>query len=307
MGEASNGPWYYIENGQQAGPLGEAEIPALISSGRLTRDTLVWNSGQSDWQAAGKTSLGPLFGQAPPPLFPGAVAAPVVEEPGKVQIFACIKEAFGLMTKNLVPLWLGNIIVMIMAGFSLGLVDGNWRASILLMVHKARKGEPVVFGDIFLGFNRLGTLLGAGLIYSLAVLSGLYFLIIPGLLAAAYLIYTVPLVAIKGMSLGDAMKASGEMVKGHLWRHVLFLIVLSLIGIGVALVLALLLSLLHLPVFIALVPLLFLVPLYPIAIAVAFEENLRLREKDQAGRNSSQPGAGGQDVEGVGQGVKHQP
>jgi hypothetical protein len=42
--------WYYVENGQQAGPVEETQFPELMQSGRLLGDTLVWHEGMAAWQ-----------------------------------------------------------------------------------------------------------------------------------------------------------------------------------------------------------------------------------------------------------------
>lgn len=46
--------WYYSDGRHQFGPVAEADLPGLISSGRIGNDTLVWHSGMSDWQTYGK-------------------------------------------------------------------------------------------------------------------------------------------------------------------------------------------------------------------------------------------------------------
>lgn len=42
--------WYYGANGQQHGPVGEAELGALIAAGSLKPRTLVRRDGMADWQ-----------------------------------------------------------------------------------------------------------------------------------------------------------------------------------------------------------------------------------------------------------------
>lgn len=42
--------WYYVENGQQAGPVEEALLGELITGGKLRGDTLVWHEGMTAWQ-----------------------------------------------------------------------------------------------------------------------------------------------------------------------------------------------------------------------------------------------------------------
>ena len=45
--------WYYSENGQQNGPVSEAQFEELVHSGRITDSTLVWTAGMAGWQAYG--------------------------------------------------------------------------------------------------------------------------------------------------------------------------------------------------------------------------------------------------------------
>lgn len=61
--------WYYVENGQQAGPVEASELPGLISSGRLNANTLVWHEGMGAWQ--------PFSAVAPPGLLPAAPPPPI--------------------------------------------------------------------------------------------------------------------------------------------------------------------------------------------------------------------------------------
>ncbi len=42
--------WYYVENGQRMGPVEDAEISQLTSSGKVTGETLVWNPTMTNWQ-----------------------------------------------------------------------------------------------------------------------------------------------------------------------------------------------------------------------------------------------------------------
>jgi len=42
--------WYYVEAGQQAGPVDDAQLAELERSGRIQADTLVWREGMAEWQ-----------------------------------------------------------------------------------------------------------------------------------------------------------------------------------------------------------------------------------------------------------------
>jgi hypothetical protein len=42
--------WYYVENGQQAGPVDDTRLQELVASGAIQPDTLVWHEGLANWQ-----------------------------------------------------------------------------------------------------------------------------------------------------------------------------------------------------------------------------------------------------------------
>lgn len=42
--------WYYAKEGQQAGPIDDAELSRLVTSGAIAGSTLVWREGMAQWQ-----------------------------------------------------------------------------------------------------------------------------------------------------------------------------------------------------------------------------------------------------------------
>jgi uncharacterized RDD family membrane protein YckC len=42
--------WYYVDDGQQAGPVDDAGLGSLAASGKITGETLVWREGMANWQ-----------------------------------------------------------------------------------------------------------------------------------------------------------------------------------------------------------------------------------------------------------------
>ena len=42
--------WYYLEAGNQVGPIGESKLEALVRDGTVQFDTPVWHEGMSEWQ-----------------------------------------------------------------------------------------------------------------------------------------------------------------------------------------------------------------------------------------------------------------
>jgi len=61
--------WYYVRDGKQEGPVEEEALAALVSSGQVQAETLVWHEGMTDWQPCAQaapriaaTSLGGMTG-----------------------------------------------------------------------------------------------------------------------------------------------------------------------------------------------------------------------------------------------------
>jgi len=44
--------WFYAEDGQQRGPVEDAQFEALIRQGKVQSETLVWHEGMPNWQPA---------------------------------------------------------------------------------------------------------------------------------------------------------------------------------------------------------------------------------------------------------------
>ena len=45
--------WYYVREGQQAGPVEATRLVQLLATGEVRRDELVWKDGMADWVASG--------------------------------------------------------------------------------------------------------------------------------------------------------------------------------------------------------------------------------------------------------------
>lgn len=64
-------------NGQQDGPFGLQQLQSMVQGGQLTKDTVVWKQGMTDWEPAGNIQeLSSLFGAVPPPSPPQAPPPP---------------------------------------------------------------------------------------------------------------------------------------------------------------------------------------------------------------------------------------
>jgi hypothetical protein len=69
--------WFFASNGQQQGPVGEAQFRDLIARGSVTPDTLVWTDGMSGWQRAAEVP-GLMASASRPPAMPQSGPPPVM-------------------------------------------------------------------------------------------------------------------------------------------------------------------------------------------------------------------------------------
>lgn len=72
-------PWYYVDNGQQAGPVSESEFEGLVASGQVAPDTLVWKEGMENWQPYSQVRPAGVTAAFPGQFAPGAGQPPVGE------------------------------------------------------------------------------------------------------------------------------------------------------------------------------------------------------------------------------------
>ncbi|ADE54242.1 DUF4339 domain-containing protein [Coraliomargarita akajimensis] len=66
--------WFYVREGQQAGPVEESELRSLIDSGTLAEQTPVWRQGMTDWKPFDEV-LGRSKRALAPPLREGHLIA----------------------------------------------------------------------------------------------------------------------------------------------------------------------------------------------------------------------------------------
>ncbi len=71
--------WYYVDGGQQAGPVDDAQLAGLVRDGKVQPDTLVWREGLADWQPYQEAKV-PGLRLAPSSTAPAATGAPASAE-----------------------------------------------------------------------------------------------------------------------------------------------------------------------------------------------------------------------------------
>jgi uncharacterized membrane protein len=95
--------WHYMKNGAQTGPATTEEIKALIASGAVKADTLVWREGLASWVAANTQSEFAGVVPAVPPPPPAVAGGPGVFTPNPADVEK--NKVFGILA-YLGILWL---------------------------------------------------------------------------------------------------------------------------------------------------------------------------------------------------------
>jgi uncharacterized RDD family membrane protein YckC len=80
--------WYYVNGGQQAGPVDDAQLEGLVRAGQVRAETLVWHEGMANWQPYGQVRPAPQTPVGAPPI-PAAATVPPATGPGEVVCAEC--------------------------------------------------------------------------------------------------------------------------------------------------------------------------------------------------------------------------
>lgn len=126
----------------------------------------------------------------------------------------------------------GTLLVSLVLGLVGSLLVQGALVEVVRDLHEGRPAAPVrVYYQRTRG--RLGTLLGATLLYGLGVAIGFVLLVVPGLVLMAHWALLVPLVMIEGRATGEAFGRSMELVRGRTGA-VLVLVLLATLLTGIA-------------------------------------------------------------------------
>lgn len=144
------------------------------------------------------------------------------------------RHGWRLFIDDIGPLLLGTLIAAALTLVSLGILGGPLLAGLYgMVVGRVRDGRRPQVGDVFSGFDRFWSYLGAAL--ALFLLIGLASLtIVGGFLLAAIWLYVFPLMVDRGMGLGEAMVASKDIVmRSGFGEHLALVILLFLVDVVV--------------------------------------------------------------------------
>ena len=156
-------------------------------------------------------------------------ATPALPRRG-LDIGLTLKQAARLFVKDLAPLLIAALIAGALSVLSLGILAGPLFAGLYgMVIGRVRDGRQPEVSDVFSGLDRFWSYAGAAL--ALVALVGLASItIVGGFVLATIWLYVFPLMVDRGLSLGEAMKASKDMVvRAGFWEHLALVVVLFVI------------------------------------------------------------------------------
>ncbi|MCW5937902.1 MAG: hypothetical protein KIT11_11425 [Fimbriimonadaceae bacterium] len=107
-------------------------------------------------------------------------------------------------------------------------------ASMTHMTLKLLSGQSLETNDAFVGFQRLGQIMVAGVIMAIGVSVGSQCCYLPGFFIGGMTMFTYPLMFTRNYGPMDALKESWNILIKHVWMAMLFYLVISLLaGLGV--------------------------------------------------------------------------
>ena len=143
---------------------------------------------------------------------------------------AHLKNMLEMMREEFVVLFVGGCIVQLLISLTLGLLIGPLMGGYLLvMIRWLETGKRCEFNDLFAGMKRFSELFSV-FFMMLLILLGYFLVLAPGILMTVWWVYVLPLMAHRGLSLGESMKASKNKVgeKGF-FMHLVFLLMISMV------------------------------------------------------------------------------
>ena len=138
----------------------------------------------------------------------------------------------GAAAGGIAGLVLGVLVFAVVMG-TLGLLSSGM---VIVMARSALGGVEPVLGDALAAVvHRLGAVVVAASLVGLIVMIG-FLLVIPGLVAAVFLMFALPAVLLDGLGAVDGMRRSAALVRAHPGPVVAFLVgcLLVFVGMGIA-------------------------------------------------------------------------
>jgi len=235
-------------DGKVYGPVAVEQLRQWITEGRANAQTQVQPEGATGWKSLGTLpELADLFGAAPgaapptiapPPITVNtdALAAEILARGYDINIGHCIGRAWELIKGDFWLLVGASLVAGIIAqglGIISLVIGGPMMGGLYAMFLKKIRGQPVQFGDAFIGFSvAFVPLMLAHIVAGLLTGVGLLLCLIPGIYFGVCWVFTIALVIDKKLEFWPAMELSRKVVSKHWWSLFGLLVVLFLLTLA---------------------------------------------------------------------------
>ena len=227
---------------REYGPATADELRQWIAEGRLSAQSLIQAEGSAEWKPLSAypefaEALGAQSHYGPPPSSDAARGAGILPA-SELRVGKCLAQSWDLLRDNFSLLlgacflvWLietlcqsfapvGNLVYSVLSGVLYGGLS-------MVFLNRLRD-RPAAVGDALAGFRQnFAQLLLAGFVSSLlSLLAFICCLVIPGIYLFVAWLFSVPLVADKGLEFWSAMELSRRTVT-RVWFQIFALFVLA--------------------------------------------------------------------------------
>ncbi len=212
--------WYYVDGGQQAGPVTDEQFEELRRAGKITDDTLVWREGMTDWlpsrqaRPAGDQTQTPIAHATwPSAQRPGAVCA---ECGNMFPVEDMIRHGDAYICANCKPVFMQKLSEGVATGARRGRRSLPVNADALINEITSRGYEVDIGGCISRGWalvkSNLGISVGATFLVMLCnqaagflpIIGILISLLVQGPLIGGLYLFFLKMIRGESPSLGDA-------------------------------------------------------------------------------------------------------
>ena len=240
---------YRIIGGDQKeyGPVTGDELRRWLAEGRLNGQSLARAEGATEWKPLASfpefaDALRGQAGQAPtaatpiPPLNAEAWSGQVLAGQPEVQIGRCLSRSWDLLKANFCLLFGATFLVWLigvvceripLVGLGYLVLRGVLYGGLYLIFLKRIRGQPASVGEVFVGFRlAFVQLMLVGLVSALLAGIGFCFCFLPWLYLTVAWVFSIPLVADKGLEFWSAMELSRKVVT-RVWFPMFGLLLLA--------------------------------------------------------------------------------
>ena len=125
-----------------------------------------------------------------------------------------------------------NLTLIFLSIFLTMVVNALGQAIILFQAFQYLRGRPVrIDAALQRALARFLPVVGAGLLYGLGIMFGLFLLVVPGLFLMTMWAVTVPVCVVEGLGPVASLTRSSQLTKGYRWKVFGILILLTIVSI----------------------------------------------------------------------------